>query len=234
MLIHFKLNKEFDKKLIAKFLTLREAGVDFSKSILKYHPVLESAISLSRVKQKSLISKCVDAYYQQNNSKLKQKLREVKAYWNNIETEYFSELQKIGFEYNPLIRYTAYLSVINACPRVISTKSFWFGYNMKIENDLRIICHEVLHFFFYDYISRYFPNQLSTEQKWHLSEIFNYVILNQPQFSRLFYPSLEQGYPIHREYLPGFTKLYKESNGLDDFMKQAISSLKQIALPQTI
>ncbi len=181
-----------------------------------------------------MISRYVDAYYQQNDSRLNQKLREVKAHWDNIETEYFSELQKIGFEYNPSIKYTAYLSVINACPRVISTKSFWFGYNMKIENDLRIICHEILHFFFYEYISKHFPGQLNTQQKWHLSEIFNYVILNQPRISRLFSPSLEQGYPIHKEYLYGFAKLYIGSKGLDDFMKQAIFSLKQTALPQTI
>ncbi len=201
MPIHFKLNKELDKRLIAKFLTVKEAGVDFGKSVLKYHPALGSVISLPCTKQKSIISKYVDAYYQQNNSKFNQKLCEVKMRWNNIETEYFNELQKIGFEYNPNTKYTAYLSVINACPRVISTKSFWFGYNMKIENDLRIICHEVLHFFFYEYISKHFPGQLNTIQKWHLSEIFNYVILNQPQFSRLFYLSPEQGYPIHKEYL---------------------------------
>ncbi len=50
MHIHFKLNKELDKRLIAKFLTVKEAGVDFGKSILKYHPALESVVLLPRAK----------------------------------------------------------------------------------------------------------------------------------------------------------------------------------------
>jgi hypothetical protein len=42
MRIKFDINKELDKKLVKEFLNTSFAGHDFSSSIIKLHPKLES------------------------------------------------------------------------------------------------------------------------------------------------------------------------------------------------
>ena len=211
MLVNFKLNKNLDKEIIYEFLNTYAAGVDFSESIIRLHPGLKKAKNLAAKEKKLFVSRYVDDYYSKNLNKLQKKLISFDSSWRKIEREYFKEISEV-FNLKREIKknYTAFISVINTCPRWISKKTFQIGMHFSIKDSLQTVCHEITHFFFYDYMKK-FPNRLTSEEKWNFSEIFNVVLLNLPKFSRLYSPVIERGYPAHEKYFVRFKKLYKSS-----------------------
>ena len=48
--VKFKINKELDKKTAWQFLNVKEAGIDFGKSILVVHPELSKMNTLKNKK----------------------------------------------------------------------------------------------------------------------------------------------------------------------------------------
>ena len=158
MFVQFKLNKNLDKKLINEFLDTSAGGVDFSESIIKLHPQLKIVKSLSYNERTRIISKYVERYYVKNENKIKKKLSKIQNEWEKIEKTYFNEIKTI-FEIKKTVcrNYVAYISIINSCPRWTSKKEFCIGYNLTIKDNLLVICHELTHFFFYDYINKKYP-----------------------------------------------------------------------------
>lgn len=229
MLVKFKLNKELDKKLIKEFLNVSEAGVDFGENIIRLHPKLKYIRKLPSKEKIRFISKYVDAFYQKNKNKINRKLGDIQTAWSKVEKIYFDGIKNIfGFKRKIKREFTAYFSIINACPRWISKKEFCLGFNYPIKGNLQIICHEVTHFFFYDYLSKNFPKSLTYHQKWTFSEIFNVILLNKKPFSGLYAPIKEYGYPSHRKYIRNYRALYQKSRNLHEFFRKGIRLTKQL------
>ena len=148
---------------------------------------------------------------------------------NKIEKNYFTEISKVFEIKRPIKKkYTAYISIMDACPRWIAKKEFCISMNFPIKGNLQTICHELTHFLFYEYVTKHFPRTLTSEQKWDLSEIFNVIILNQERFKKLYAPIIEQGYPSHKKYINQFRKIYNNSKNIKEFFKQAIPLAKKV------
>lgn len=227
MFVQFKLNKNLDKKIILNFLDIKAAGVDFSESLIKLHPALKSIKNKSVKEKQNFISSYVDDFYKKKKTFMKNRLEEIKEAWEKIEQSYFEEIKKV-FNIRKIGNYTAFYSMINACPRWISKKEFCLGYSLSIKGEMQVICHELTHFFFYDYLNRKFPGKLDANQKWHFSEIFNTVLLNQKQFAKLYAPIKEFGYPDHKKFLKQYNKLFNNSKSINDFLSKAIKLTKRL------
>jgi len=229
MLLKFKIDKEMDKKLIKEFLNTSIAGNDFSKSIIRLHPKMSNIKKLdNKIKEKE-ISDYVEKYYQINSFKIINKLKEIEITWEKIEKRFFLEIKKL-FNLNKILskNYISYFSIINACPRWISKREFCIAYNLSIKKNIALISHELLHFFFYEHINKDFRKKMTNMQKWHLSEIFNVIILNKNNFKQFFYPLKEEGYPEHEKILKKFEEIYVKSNNLKEFIDKSIIEIRQI------
>ena len=90
------------------------------------------------------------------------------------------------------------MTIWNIFPRDISKKTFQFPYKGRIFKKVEaIIAHEMLHFLFYDYLFRYFPEYKKSQYSysvWVLSEAFNEAIMIEPEWRKIF-PLQPQPYP---------------------------------------
>jgi len=56
-------------------------------------------------------------------------------------------------------KYIGYVLIINSCPRWTSKKNC-IDYNLTIADNMLVICHELTHFFFYNYMNKNYPRKL--------------------------------------------------------------------------
>jgi len=229
MIVEFKIDKEVDKRVLNYFLGLKRAGKDFSKGVIEMHPELKKAIDADFKEKRKIISDYVERYYKKNMEKIKKNTELIKKTWSEIEEDFFKEVEKL-FELNRDTRekYTAYAVMTKNFPRYIEDKIFTVGYEVSLKFNIRIICHELLHFFFYDYIDNNFPDYLSYKEKWTFSEIFNLLILNLPEFKKFIEPCLEEGYPIHRKFISKYETIYNDSDNIRDFFEKGIELTKKL------
>ncbi len=230
MRVHFKINKELDKDLIDNFINFKTAGVDFGYGLVKLHPQLAKVRELKGKERKEYISNYVEDIYLKNSEAFEKKKKETENSWARVENDYFSEAKKI-FKLKSLPKkYTAFLTIINSYPRFIDKKEFCVGFFTDDKHNIEIACHEIMHFFFYDYYYAHFEKKLTKNQLWDISEIFNPIILNTPNFSRLFAPRKETPYPAHEKAFPIFNVLWNESIDIDDFFVSAIKKIKELKI----
>jgi len=212
--LKFEINKDVDKKVFDWFL---KSGSRFHKIILDAHPSLK--------KDKKSMSKYVDTYYEKHINEIKEKKGGSEEKWRLHEDYFFTEVSKLFNQKWPKGKYIAYLSIWNIFPRWIKNKTFTISH-MKNRNNNSIIVHELLHFMFYKYVNEKFP-KISDKKKWHLSEIFNIVLMNQP-FLKKIYNKKQLAYSNHKKYIPRFNKLYKKYNGITNFIEAAINEINKI------
>jgi len=88
----------------------------------------------------------------------------------------------------------------------------------------------LLHFIFYDFVEKKLKKEakhLSEDQLWDLSEIFNVVVLRSPRYHRIINQQFVIPYPDHRRYIRQFEKAYKNSQNVEEFIRQGITIIKR-------
>jgi len=193
-MIEIALNKELDSKVYQNFCDLKIAGADFAALIKRDHPNIlpENA------------EQYIDNFYNENKTVLEQSCDELLVALNEKQEMFFEALKKLfktDFKSNS---YKGYVSIFDFNPRFIETNEFQVFYKRNIESKLSVVFHEVLHFAFFDYCDIYFTEKIKDLDKnsgklWELSEIFNVIVLNTPQFvaitsreEKIFYPQLTE------------------------------------------
>jgi hypothetical protein len=224
--VRFKVDKELDKGLIQYFLFEHIAGMDMGKNILRVHPELRHVKDLDKKRMKQEISNYVDGYYDRNSGPILEKMKEIEKAWYSVEEGFFLETIKLFGMRRSGMKCTAVMTILPFLPRWTHKKQFCVSFNYNIANNVFGTCHEILHFFFYDYFNRHFPKKLNSSRKWTFSEVFNDVVMNKKQFLRFYRPIRPKTYPEHRGYLPVFKALYHESKDIKDFIREGIVILK--------
>ena len=218
-MINIKLNKELDYEVYIDFKDFKVAGVDFGEKIKTDHP----GINEDNYQQ------YIDNYYSTNKDLLEGKLREINGYLTEDQVLFFTELKKIfdlDFSRND---YTGYLSIFNCNPRYVENGTFQIFYKKDLLDKTEVAFHESLHFAFFTYCDQLEGcNGLNKNNGplWELSEIFNVIVLNLPQFQdilkrpeQLFYPSLKGKLEKARD-------LWAKNKGrLDIFIKKSLDFL---------
>lgn len=225
----FKLNKELDKRLINSFLNYNSAGVDFGEGLVRTHPWLSGLRDMKPRKRLTVVSRKVGGFYNSNEGKIKAKLEDIERSWRRIKDEFFREINSLfGVKRRKGKVYIAYMTVMNLCPRWTSKKEFCVSFAYTVTKNMLAICHEILHFYFYDYMNRKFPGALSADQKWIFSEVFNDVVMNQEQFLKFYRPIKLKPYPAYEKHFERYMKLYKGSKEISEFFRDGVRMAKKV------
>lgn len=213
--VSFRLNKKLDKEIILDFLSVSEAGVDFGGGIRALHPKLGI-----KKPTKQVVSKYVDAFYTKHIQALKNTCSAFEKTWQPAEKRYFAAVKKIfGNAQTPKQGYRAYLSIVDCNPRFLETKSFQIYWKHK--DGVRFVtAHEILHFFFFDYVKKHLPKLYRNPLLWDVSEVFNSVVLIDPMFVKAHGIKRTVAYPAHRQYLPAIRRAWKKRTSTKEFIQK--------------
>ena len=100
--------------------------------------------------------------------------------------------------------YTAFFSVFNFCPRFLKDGSFQLFLEDTNRGALFTTCHELLHFIFYDFAQKKFPELQTSDENsgsfWLLAELFNDVIQRTPAFMAIHGEPGESTYTVLKPY----------------------------------
>lgn len=228
--LRFYLNKRLDERIIEEFLNVRGGGIDFSVGILKTHPQLKRVKSLSILQKRKAIRVYCDNYYQTHKTAMYRKIECVKNVWRKQEEKYITIIEDFFGDFRfPEGQYIAYASIIDCNPRFLESKTFQFFYKKSVPDIIHTIAHELLHFIFFDFIEQRLKKEmkdLSQDQLWDLSEIFNVVVLQSLCYRPIINQRFVRPYPEHRRYIRQFEEVYKISRNAEEFIQHGITIIK--------
>ncbi len=216
-----------------EFLDTKAGGIDFSGGIISVHPELKSVLCKSEDEQKKIINDYFDKFYEENSSDINRCLLLTIENWKKDE-EKFIERIDIIFK-NPQVpegRYIGYLSIINCNPRFLEDKTFQFFYKHPNGSNL-VTAHEVLHFFFYDYAERKYPEIFGKLDQnsglfWIMAELFNDVVMSAPDFMSEEYSERAKPYPDHVKYFDKVKAFWDKSRDLDSWLIESHKYLTSV------
>lgn len=227
--VNFEINKEMDYWTVNEFLTF-DLEDSFSNSILSAHPNLNEAKSLNDTERIDFYNKYVDQVYETEENILAKVQTKIQKNWDTVETEFLGKTQII-FNGHPWPEgaYVGFLSIFNCNPRFLYQKTFQIYYKHP-EGSLYVCAHEMLHFMFYDYLERHLKlvEGFSEALIWHLSEIFNVIILETPELVEITGNSNPQPYKKHVEFIPKFRKLWRKNQDFPQFIQRGAILLQNL------
>ena len=91
------------------------------------------------------ISKFIASFVEYNKIDFQKKLAEIMTSWSRIESEYKKRMDAIFSCNYPMQQLTAYLTTNDRC----AIASDYFFVTAYSKQPMRIICHEILHFYTY-------------------------------------------------------------------------------------
>lgn len=226
--LKFRINKKLDKKIGLVFLEHKKAGFDFGKKIILLHPKLQKAVGSPKNQKEKMIGKYVGDFYAKNKKEILKTKEKFQKEWDQKAPRFFSLTDKI-FNHHPWPqgKYLAFLSIFNCNPRFLETKTFQVFWKHK-RGSVSVSTHEMLHFMFYDYLEKCFPQakKISSEKIWKLSEIINFFILNSSPFRQLI-GRKENLYPDLHSLANKLKPIWKESKNINDFFLPSIKFLQK-------
>ncbi|MBU3957363.1 hypothetical protein KKI19_03785 [Patescibacteria group bacterium] len=223
--VKFRLNKALDKEICFAFLKHKKGGLDFGRGIIKVHPSLTSVKKFPVDKQKQAIEQYTDQFYRVHQNQLRKAKQNFQKEWDKKAADFFKEVDKI-FDRHPWPKgpYFGYISIFPCGPRFLEEKSFQVFYLRHPR--VRPVSHEILHFLFYDYIEKSFPEEdSSSEAIWILSEITNSLVLDSPQFRKIIGVLHLHAYPAQKRLLSRLKPLWQRDN-LRSFLKKSLPLVK--------
>ncbi len=231
--LKFKLDVELDKWTAKEFLTF-DANDMFSNSILTDHPELKKVKELEAYAGKEFTDNYITGFYSQHKEELEQKTVSATKDWSDICDKFYSLVDKL-FSQNgdtphiwPEGNYACFLSIFNCNPRFIKEKFFQAFYNHP--QTVNYVCmHEMLHFAFYDYVENNFTSEftaLGENGMWKLSEIFNDVILRQPDFIDITEQTDPPIYAQSREELNNYLLMWQQDPKTNHFLINYLKSIQ--------
>jgi hypothetical protein len=193
-MISIKLNKELDCEVYGDFRNFSIGGVDFGKMIREDHP------SITPNKHKEYI----EGYYRIHSEEISNSLIEINSALRSKEFDFNNFVKFFFGSLSINNEYSGYLSIFNCNPRYLDKKIFQIYFKKDLSSKLEVCWHESLHFQFFDYCDKYLNKETTCLDKnsgklWALSEVFNVILMNEPDFrnisdreEKLFYPELKE------------------------------------------
>ena len=217
-------SKEFDKIICEQFLSVQRGGVDFGEGIIKEHPKLITAKEAGGDKAKKIINDYFDKFYTKFDLDLNKTIYKAQQDWKSKEKSFFSACDKYLNNHPwPYGRYEVYLSIINCNPRFLDNKTFQFYWKNK-DDFPSITVHEMLHFLFYDLVAKLLPKaNLQSQKIWKISEVFNGLIMTEPDFTDITNVIIPHQYPNLVNLQEGLQVIWNESKMADKFILSTLS-----------
>ena len=186
---------------------MEAGGINFGQTIKNDHP----NIRLGNYE------KYIDDYYESNKEYINKSLEETRNSIKQTEKIFFEQIKKIFADDFSDKKYTGIISIFNSNPRYIDKGIFQFYYKKEVLRRLTTIYHEALHFIFFDYVNKNFHELVkdldeNSGKYWDLSEIFNVIVLNNPNLKEKLKLGITTPYPYHKKIIATFDSLWEESS----------------------
>lgn len=170
----------------------------------------------------------IDKYYDELRPTLESKLIEIKQGWLKIEEEAINKAKEV-FGNTEIGKIDCIISINPSAPRYIKQKFFLVNFESKWPNE--IIIHELLHYYFFEYCFKNYKNifvnvDIDNGWAWDLSEIFNYIVLNDAFWKELLEMEKISCYEEHEKYFEELKRIWKNRN-LDELILKGIKILKK-------
>jgi len=219
--LKFEVNIELDIEMAFRFIDMNESGVNFGKRIVELYPELKKAKITNGNMRREIITGFIKKHYLDNKTKIEDSLEQMKKDWDTVEVIFFRSVNTIfGNMSWPKGDYICYLSIFDCNPRFLENKTFQV-YFQHFQGTNHVIAHEMLHFAFFEYLKNHEPSlneRLDKHTIWLLSEWFNDLVLDLPEFER-FEHKVKTGYPEVVEFSKRFGDLGKEGFTIQKFLK---------------
>lgn len=197
--IKFAIDKNKDFQTFENFI--KESKYDSSIinwAFFKIYPELKECIKKNETKNSqyyvtniNFVKAFIDNEYAKNANLIKKNMRIREEAWKKKENSYFELVNELFEEnYWPKGEYTAYATIWGVYPKFLEDKTFQIPViRMDEEYTVSVIAHETLHFIFYEYFLKNYPEYNMNDNSffiWNVSETFNEVIQNHPKWLRKF------------------------------------------------
>lgn len=188
--LKFKINKKADIVNAQHFIAEGSYVDLFLPQDLHY--IIDNRFS--KKEKDKIIKEYTDNIYIEKDQEIKRGMENVKKEWSRVDDRFYEVLDKIflGFE-SEQKNYTGIVSIYLMYSRNIQDKIFFFPYKNLKWDPISTISHEIMHFFFFDYIKEKYNVLEETEFRdkdtkyvWQLSETFNTVIENWKTYKDIF------------------------------------------------
>lgn len=219
--LKFELSIALDNEMAFQFIDAKMGGVDFGEGIVNMYPELKAAKTAVGQERRKIIDDFTEKFYTFQKAELKSMINKIRHDWESVEDIFFRQVGKI---FNnrawPQGDYICYLSIFDCNPRFLENKSFQVYYKHR-QGPIHVIAHEMLHFMFFDYLSKAessFRDRIDEHTAWLLSEWFNDLVLALPSFKR-FGQQIKDNYPEVEEFAKQFPEFKADSLDIVSFFK---------------
>jgi len=191
--IKFLINKEKDLEVFNSFNneteynpeTLNWAFLNKYPELLKYKK--NTCLEINEIE----LINFINSIYEKNKETINTNILKYEKNWELIEEAFYNLVNNIFNSCSwPNGKYIAYLTIWGMYPRFLDDKTFCIPYLHKNEKYVNVvIAHEMLHFVFYDYFYKKYPEYNNSEYNffvWNISEIFNSLIQNSNEWIKVF------------------------------------------------
>jgi hypothetical protein len=226
--IELQFDEKLDQDLAWEFYTHQEhGGCNFWLGrAIKYHP---SLLNIDSIKdKKKYLDDYISEYYISHEVEIKSLSEKTAEYLKEKQEEYFLLVDKIfkGYPW-PKKELTGCLSIFDFCPRFLKEGAFQVCIYDDHNEQLYTIFHECLHFIFYDFAQKKFPEilgRMDTERGkfWDMAEVFNVVIQSTADFTNLHGKRESIGYPDHKELIAKGTLLWEKDPDVYNWINEMI------------
>ncbi|MDD5568985.1 MAG: hypothetical protein PHG23_01045 [Candidatus Pacebacteria bacterium] len=197
--IKFIIDKDKDFQTFENFI--KESKYDTSIidwAFFKVYPDLKEYIKKGDGKNGqyyvadiNFIRTFIDNEYAKNANLIGKNMQINEEAWKKKENTYFELVSELFEEkYWPKGKYIAYATIWGVYPRFLGDKTFQIpAITKNAEFTVIVIAHETLHFIFYEYFLKNYPEYNLNDNSffiWNVSEAFNEVIQNHPKWLKEF------------------------------------------------
>lgn len=220
-MITISLDKKLDEKVFCDFYDFSIAGVNFGEKIKQDHPNITKDNYLTYI----------DNFYKENSLEMQNSLIKINKILLEKQDLFFDAVENLFKKDFRDIKASGFLSIFDCNPRYLEEKSFQMFYKRNDMDKLEVVFHELLHFIFFDYCDSFLKEETKDLDKnkgvlWELSEIFNVIVLNLPQFREILQGEECLFYSDLKEKLKTANSLWLDSRG--DIKNFITSYLKKL------
>lgn len=217
--IQLKFDQKLDQDLAWDFYSDPEfGGCNFwEERALSHHPKLLEIKSAKN--PKNFLDKYISEFYSSHFNEMKKHSQRTSMYLNQSQNNFFKIVNKI-FNHG-------FFSIFDFCPRFLDSGGFQIFLYDNRGMQLFTIFHEMLHFIFYDFAQKTFPEKfknLNTDKGkfWDLAEIFNAAVQDTDDFIRLHGKIKSSGYPNHKNLIIKSKNLWKKNQNLSQWIIEMV------------
>jgi len=207
-------------------------GRSLKWAIFRRHRELKNIIKNSSKLPLSQIIKYIRDVYKQNNVHFLHDTIIVEKQWRKKEMPFFLLTKNLFPNLTwPKGKYIAYFTIWSMFPRFLDDKTFQIPFFHKKKGYINvIIAHELLHFIFYKYFYKWYPQYRNPKYNyfvWNISEIFNILIQNSKPWIKEFNQKALL-YPEHKNILSVLkNKLNKKTFIAKELTKYIVDEFKK-------